>query len=274
MKVVGPVNWEDFESEVYTIFTDLENRRKDTGLHVSPPLFRGHAKESWKLETTLERFSKIEYSIEDYFDILLAVEPAVASFTSKPWKLSWDQKVVYHHAPGPPPGYDFMVYLRHHGFPSPLLDWSRSPYVAAFFAFQPHLEEEINNIAIYSYIEYYGSSKEGSQDQAQINALGPYIHTHKRHFIQQCEYTICKKFVIDIDRLESNCYYCNHEEAFQRNEIKQDILTKYLIPKTERAKILSKLDFMNINAFSLFANEESLMATLAYQEIERKDINK
>jgi len=28
-----------------------------------------------------------------------------------------------------------MTRLRHHGFPSPLLDWPQSPYIAAFFAF-------------------------------------------------------------------------------------------------------------------------------------------
>jgi len=27
-----------------------------------------------------------------------------------------------------------MIHLRHHGIPSPLLDWSRSPYISAFFA--------------------------------------------------------------------------------------------------------------------------------------------
>lgn len=31
--------------------------------------------------------------------------------------------------------YGFMTRLRHHGFPSPLLDWPQSPYIAAFFAF-------------------------------------------------------------------------------------------------------------------------------------------
>jgi hypothetical protein len=32
--------------------------------------------------------------------------------------------------------YRYMAYLRHHGFPSPLLDWTLSMHVAAFFAFR------------------------------------------------------------------------------------------------------------------------------------------
>jgi hypothetical protein len=264
-------SWEEFETEVSAIFVDLEKKRKETPIYVSSFLFRGHSKESWKLKTTLERYSNKDYSIIDYYHILGAIEPAVASFTSKQWNFDPNLKIDESDY-GPPPRYDFMVYLRHHGFPSPLLDWSNSPYVAAFFAFQPRPEKEDENVAIYSYIEHYGSGKRRNIQQAQIIGLGPYVHTHKRHFIQQCKYTICKKLVIDDDRIENNYYYSNHEEAFQRNEIKQDILTKYLIPRTERAKVLSKLDFMNINSYSLFANEESLMATLAYQEIERKNL--
>lgn len=258
MKVEKLNCWEDFENEVSTIFKDFDSLRKQTEFHVSSPLFRGHSKESWKLKTTLERFSEKDYSITDYYNILLSVEPAVASYTSKSWDLDPNLKIdeKYH---GPPPGYDFMIYLRHHGFPSPLLDWTSSPYVAAFFAFQPRPEKEDENIAIYSYVEYYRSAKGGN-----FIILGPYVQTHKRHFIQQCEYTICKKHFKD------NYYYWNHEEAFQRNKRKQDILIKYLIPRRERSNVLSKLNLMNINAYSLFINEESLMETLAYQEIERK----
>jgi hypothetical protein len=37
---------------------------------------------------------------------------------------------------------------------------------------------------------------------------------------------------------------------------------------SERRKALKQLQRMNVTAFSLFGNEESLMETLAYQEIE------
>lgn len=94
--------------------------------------------------------------------------------------------------------------------------------------------------------------------------VGPYIVTHKRHYTQQCEYTICKK------RVEKELVYCPHEEAFQRNTQGQYELTKFVLPRSERTKVLEKLNFMNVNAYSLFGNEEGLMETLAYQEIEKR----
>lgn len=159
-----------------------------------------------------------------------------------------------------------MIYLRHHGFPSPLLDWSRSPYVAAFFAFAPWLPEDCDGVAIYAYVEYLGQGKEWLGDHARIIGLGPYAVTHERHYAQQSEYTICKKPVDD------KYLYCNHEEALGGAVVAQDFLTKYVIPKSERDRFLGKLDLMNINAYSLFRDESSLMQTLAYREIERRNL--
>ncbi len=62
--------------------------------------------------------------------------------------------------------------------------------------------------------------------------LGHYITTDKRHFTQQCEYTICKKSI------EKGYVYCNHEDALNHGLGIQDVLTKYILPRSERPKVL------------------------------------
>ncbi|UCG56767.1 MAG: FRG domain-containing protein [Phycisphaerales bacterium] len=261
MEVVELATFEEFEAKALSLLEDRKKKRSETGMYVSPVLFRGQAQGSWDLRTTLERYSTREYSPEDYYRVMLAARPAVESFTEKLWDLP-SEYMRDERIPNAPQGYDFMVYLRHHGFPSPLLDWTRSLYVAAFFAFEcPKAEER--NVAIYSLIEYYGLSKGGDANEATIVGVGPYVRTDRRHFRQQSEYTFCRKV------LNGKHLYCSHEEAFARNDSTQDVLTKFLVPKTERARVLEKLHMMNITAYSLFGSEESLCASLAYNEIER-----
>jgi hypothetical protein len=56
--------------------------------------------------------------------------------------------------------------------------------------------------------------------------------------------------------------------VFNRDEHGQDFLTKFLIPATERPKVLKSLQKYNLTAFSLFGSEESLMEALAIQEFD------
>ena len=267
MEKVELKTFEEFESKATVLLEDREKKNREKRGHFSSVLFRGQERASWELRTTLEGYSTRQYSPEDYHKVMRSVRPALQSCTGKPWEFSDKYNHDDDGPPDAPQGYEFMVYLRHHGFPSPLLDWTRSFYIAAFFAFQSATADEQDkpNVAIYALREYCGGGKRWRGDEATIFGLGPDIITDKRHFIQQCEYTFCKKEV------DGTCLYCSHEEAFKGNEEGQDVLIKFIIPKAERAKVLDKLHMMNITAYSLFGGEESLLATLAYEEIERRE---
>lgn len=258
MKTVDLDCWERFEKAISSIFVNWENLKiEKSGFYVSTPIFRGHANASWKLETTFERMIGREIDTEVYYRKIQAVRPPVVSITGQ----HWDIPDKFESGKLPPTGYPFMVYLRHHGFPSPLLDWTRSPFVAAFFAFRSQERLKGDKVAIYSYIEWRGEAKTFRGQEPVIHGLGPYVVSHKRHYSQQCEYTICWKEVGD------GYAYSNHEAAFADNNSDQGELTKYTLPVSERGKVLKQLHRMNVTAFSLFGSEESLMETLAYQEL-------
>jgi hypothetical protein len=65
--------------------------------------------------------------------------------------------------------------------------------------------------------------------------------------------------------------YARHDDAFAQVDEGQDELWKFTIPSSERHKALTALDRHNVNAFSLFGSEESLMETIALREIYLRD---
>src|SRR5262245_22839605 len=76
------------------------------------------------------------------------------------------------------------------GFPSPLLDWSESPSVATFFAFN-RVAADVEQVAIYAYLERASSVKSSGSDRPTIQVVGPYVAGRRRHYLQQCQYTVC-----------------------------------------------------------------------------------
>jgi hypothetical protein len=228
------------------------------------------------LTTTLERRSSQPFSFIDYYRLALRIQRQIETESGLIWDVpafpeiaSWASEYDLRHYSMLADGY--LAHLRHNGFPSPLLDWSRSPYVAAYFAFSG---AESDSVAIYVYLESPDGIKGGGSGFPAIRTLGPYMRTHRRHFRQQSTYTVCANFLKDDFDNSYAWRFVSHENVFNsRPPTRQDLLWKIVIPATERGRVLNLLDEFNLNAYSLFGSEESLMETLAYREIDLKPLS-
>jgi hypothetical protein len=102
--------WDGFKKHVNA----LERRRY---------IYRGQENSEWRIRTSFHRTgrSNLErYLIHDIPDL----HKALSALTPHPFNLNDSQQYGA-----------FINLAQHHGYPTPMLDWTWSPYVAAFFAF-------------------------------------------------------------------------------------------------------------------------------------------
>ncbi len=116
MLQIDSESWLAFEDDLRTFFdqTPLERRRF---------VFRGQADASWGLDSTIQRLARTHAELD------------VQSFSRR---LIEQFKIESAKAPTEVPALDdedaWALLARHHALPSPILDWTRSPYIAQFFA--------------------------------------------------------------------------------------------------------------------------------------------
>jgi hypothetical protein len=190
--------WEDFEKQV-------QDLRKEREASFDSPnsslLFRGQEDSCWLLKTTLDR-KRERMLFTDYYHVISRIRPQIETLTEREWPIPDCPEVKKSTSEydafslqllsGRCPLYPYMAYLRHHGFPSPLLDWTRSPYVAGYFAFSKTSMNSTNRVSIYVFSEI--RNKLSGNKMPVLYRYGPYVRTHRRHVLQQSEYTLCLGF--------------------------------------------------------------------------------
>jgi hypothetical protein len=284
MQQIDLNNWTEFKSTI----DDIRNRHgyheyaienNQTYKSKNTVLFRGQGNATWSLQTTLERRNIPAFSVTQYVNKSTRVVHELESYTGNSWNLPdfpdlvkeiKQDKVFGFHIPMSL--YKYWIYLRHHGYPSPLLDWSESPFIAAYFAMCDLKYDEPNDdkrVAVFAYIDKLGEVKSFDGGPV-IQVRGPFVSTHKRHFIQQAWYTTSTNWLSDYEK----CVFCSHHGVFEKNEQnnEQDLLIKITIPIAERRAALKELLDYNINHFTLFQTEDSLAKALSIKEFDISDI--
>jgi hypothetical protein len=207
-------------------------------------LFRGQ-KEPWRLRTSFHR--KGRYRISEFTNKdVKQLHKRLSAITKH-----------YFNLEVPDQNGSFFNLLQHHGYPTPLLDWSYSPFVSAFFAFrdlpQNYQGEGFARIYIFDNEAWVGR-------YPQIQNLDPpYPHLSVMEFIaidnprlvpQQAVTT-----VTNIDDIEAYLL----EKSLKDNV---DYLRAIDIPASERENVMRDLRFMGITAGSMFPSIDGVCEEL------------
>lgn len=129
---------------------------------IGADVFRGHGSSRFPLKTTLHRAGR--HRLERYCADTLQEFHAQAEAVL-------DRRLNMND------GYDYSVVLglaQHHGLPTPLLDWTGSPYIAAFFAFSDALEA-IDYRQDHSHVRVFALTREFVSRYSPQTVVLPYV---------------------------------------------------------------------------------------------------
>lgn len=207
-------------------------------------IYRGQRLASWGLTSTVHRTALVR-SIPDlkrYTDFMLPrVHDALEAWVGRSWNLADALGLA-----------EFLAFLQHNGFPTPLLDWTSSPYIAAYFAFEAvnHFAPQSENVAIFSFNQHAWSSTfkqiyDVADFTPHVSVLRPRIVGNHKLAVQQGCFTWSNTSDIE-----------NHIRINETAERK--FLTKFELDVRERPKVMRELSLMGVSAIQLMPSVEAV----------------
>jgi FRG domain-containing protein len=219
----------DLRSEDYKTFVaGLEGRRF---------LFRGQTK-PWRLRTSFHRAGRADLT-RFLFEDVQALHKHLSARTRHVFNLEI-----------PNENGAFFNLVQHHGYPTPLLDWTYSPYVAAFFAYRGISNEEATTVsgsAKVRVLVFDQAQWKADWSQAlQLLTAGPHFSIgeflaieNERMIPQQAAST-----VTNLDDIET---YIRSKETSGKV-----YLSAIDLPLRDRRTVVRELGYMGITAGSMF----------------------
>ncbi len=207
-------------------------------------LYRGQASNQWRLRTSFHREKR--YDLGRYWDEVCPVLQKRFLKTGVSYDLNKPEDIG-----------SLLCFAQHHGFPTPLLDWTRNPYVAAFFAFErgPTVTSPNNccRIYIFDHAEWSKDTNNGASlaDPTPLISLRSFNSKDiPRQDLQECMHSFS-----NVEDLEAWI-------RLTESDKKKRYLTTIDIPWNQRASAKADLAKMGCTAETLFGDRDSMCRTL------------
>lgn len=226
-------NWREYQDYVAT-------------LKARNYLFRGQ-NEAWRLRTSFHRAGRSDVSRFLREDIQ-ELHRALSSRTKHLFNLDIPQE-----------NGGFFNLIQHHGYPTPILDWSYSPYVAAFFAYRGISDEEANQRPSKPVRILVFDQAQWRLDWTQLLILAPAApHFSVAEFISiENERMIPQQAASTVTNIDDIEDYIRAKESPGKS-----YLSAIDLPASERRKVVTELGYMGITAGSLFPGLDGMCEEL------------
>lgn len=198
-------------------------------------IYRGQSSSDWKLSSVLDRsLEKIGSSKDKKIR-----EKHLAAF---------QRACLGRRGPNPvelEPD-DWWALGQHHGLYTPLLDWTESPFVAAYFSYALDPDLQVKERAVWALNAYSVEQKLSQVDGDMLSIVRPLMDENARLISQRGLFTRAPDGVT-IEEWVSK-YFKGYDGG--------GVLMKILLPNSEQRVALRSLNRMNINHLSLFPDME------------------
>jgi len=233
-----------------------------------PILFRGQGNAEWHLQPSLLRTAVAKRKagkIEEFEQLGVSrYRKSAHEFLDAPVLPSWMPE-------GKENELDILVawgLMQHYGGPTRVLDWTQSPYIAAYFAVRECPDDD-GAVWFYDSLKLRKIWKEselrrwprrwkdfrkGGMRHKGLPIILDFFASEQtpRMVIQQCRLSVCTDVNLDHDTaMEKLCDGSNHPW-----------FGKFIIPKESKYDIFKHLVAMGINAYSLFPGLDGLGRSL------------